>query len=121
MPLQEDRYIWSSNNALFDAYWKDQKFVDPLGDIYVAVRRIEPQERWKRWFSFVPSLWPREIQFKATGERMTVDELRAHIRYSLTYWGSRDEMNQWSENLQKMTTYKSLIEWEWYGPSEKGV
>jgi hypothetical protein len=121
MPFWDDPYIWTSNNRFFETHMKGQKFVDTLGDIYVAVRRIEPQEWWKRWFSFIPSFWPREIQFEATGERMTVDELRAHIHYSLTYWGTRDEMNQWSENLKKMTTYESLIQWEWFGPSENGV
>jgi hypothetical protein len=104
-----DKYIYTDKEEIFNKLYRDKLFIDSDGRIYKALKKAELTEKWRIFLRFIPNMWKREILFKSTGEKWTVDELRNFLLNRISKLKTDTQTEDWKAELKKATNHYELI------------
>lgn len=112
-----DKFIYTDKDCVFEELYKWKSFCDGDGFVYKAIKKEEQIEKWRNWLRFIPNVWRKEIIFKKTGEKLTVEELRQYLLDRVSDLSKTDFRDEWINELRIAKTHFELIN----GKKEKTV
>lgn len=106
--ILEDKFIYTTDQKLFENFFLNNLFVDSKGEVYKVVDRKLPSLT-RRIFSFLPNFCKIELLFKPTHDKMTLEEVRQHILNQLVILDQNQNTADWIHSVKKAKTFQDVI------------
>jgi len=106
--ILENEFIYTTDNKLYQKYFKDNLFVDSNGEIHRLTDRKLPSST-RRFFSFIPNFCKVELLFRPTEGRMTIEEVRQHILAQLYILDNDKNKTEWIEKVKNAKIIEEII------------
>lgn len=102
-----DEYFYNRSDSIFQELQMNHKIVDSNGDIYV-IAGVEQLKGLKQWIPFF--FRKRKMEFRSSGEKMSLDELRDFILQKVEELDDNDSKQEWLKSIERAITFRQLID-----------
>lgn len=104
-----DPFMNKKNDALFEAFYKNQRFVDSEGNIFTIVDLKPPKAMWRRVFYFLPNAYRATFVFMKTEESMSLDQVRQFILKQVRKVKTGDNLSGWIYQIKNANSIQAIL------------
>ena len=105
-----DPYIFTESEEHYKEFFHNQYFCDCKGEIYQVTGKMPPQNKWRHFLKWLPDVFKVKLQFKSTGKKIPVDDLKNWMLDRLDSMDRNDRwLQMWQSQINRAETHKELI------------
>ena len=113
-PILLNRYLKNTNIELFKNQLLNKKFCDSNGEIFIIANIVEPTSFVRNAFKFIPGVYKCTLEFKKTGTKMPLEDLRQFILERVNSISINEFKLLWNIKIKTAKTHAEIIDKDIY-------